>query len=92
MKFVITTPDELNKLISEAVENAVLNMLPVQSEPPKEIFLTRKEAAEKLRISLVTLNEYSKRGVLKSYLIGGRVLYKESELEDSLYEVQTVKY
>jgi excisionase family DNA binding protein len=54
--------------------------------------LTRKETAEKLKISLPTLNDWSKRGLLKSYTIGGRVLYKANEIEQSLHQVKTVKY
>ncbi|MEX2568015.1 MAG: helix-turn-helix domain-containing protein [Cyclobacteriaceae bacterium] len=54
--------------------------------------MTRKETADKLKISLVTLNDWTKRGLIQSYLIGGRVLYKDSEIEASLYKTQTVKY
>jgi excisionase family DNA binding protein len=44
-------------------------------------YLTRKEVAKLLNISLPTLNEYTKRSLLKSYKMGARVLYKKSEVE-----------
>ena len=49
-------------------------------------FLTRKEVASLLKISLPTLNELSKSGQLKSYRIGSKVLYKLNEVEDAVKE------
>lgn len=87
------TTEELTGLISQAVREAIKNSLPVfTSTPPSEKLLTRKETADKLKISLVTLNDWTKRGMIQSYLIGGRVLYKETEIEKSLHQVKTVKY
>lgn len=55
-------------------------------------YLTRKETADKLHISLPTLNEYTKIGKLKGYRINGRVLYKEEEINSALTAVETLKY
>ena len=54
---------------------------------PKEKLLTRKETAEYLGISLVTLHTWSKNGTLKAYRIGNKVRYKESEVLASLSEI-----
>ena len=86
------TPEELTGIIHSAINEAVKNIQPQTSNPPRETLLTRKETADKLKISLVTLNDWTKRGLIQSYLIGGRVLYKDSEIEASLYKTQTVKY
>ena len=87
------TTEQLTGLISQAVQEAIKNSLSVfASTPPSEKLLTRKETADKLKISLVTLNDWTKRGMIQSYLIGGRVLYKETEIEKSLHQVRTVKY
>ncbi|WP_339711221.1 helix-turn-helix domain-containing protein [Cyclobacterium amurskyense] len=92
-KLILITQEELTGIIQESLKEALLNFKPVTDDDSKsEIFLTRKEASERLKVSLVTLNSWTKAGLVKSYVIGGRVLYKESELEDSLHEVQTVKY
>jgi excisionase family DNA binding protein len=53
--------------------------------------LTRKETAKLLCISLPTLNEWTKTGILKAHRIGNRVLYKEKEVIEALVEVQTLK-
>ncbi len=87
------TTEELTGLIGQAVQEAIKNSLSIfTSTPPSEKLLTRKETADKLKISLVTLNDWTKRGMIQSYLIGGRVLYKETEIEKSLHKVRTVKY
>ncbi|PSL03031.1 MULTISPECIES: helix-turn-helix transcriptional regulator [Cecembia] len=86
------TPEQLTGIINNAVTEAVKNIKIQASTPPSEKLLTRKETADKLKISLVTLNDWTKRGLIQSYLIGGRVLYKDSEIEASLYKTQTVKY
>lgn len=44
--------------------------------------ITRKEACSMLKISLPTLDKYSKNSTLKSYTVGNRVLYKKGELID----------
>lgn len=84
--------EDIKAIIHEAVHEAFKSSIPVTPELQGDKLLTRKETADKLKISLVTLNDWSKRGLLKSYIIGGRVLYKESEVEASLHQVKTVKY
>jgi len=87
------TTEELTGLISQAVKEAIKNGLSNQSSTlPSEKLLTRKETADKLKVSLVTLNDWTKRALIQSYIIGGRVLYKESEIEKSLFQVKTIKY
>jgi hypothetical protein len=90
--FTTYTPEQLTGIISDAVTEAVKSIKVEPSTPPSERLLTRKETADKLKISLVTLNDWTKRGLIQSYLIGGRVLYKDSEIEKSLHKTQTVQY
>ena len=49
-------------------------------------YLTRGEVSKQLQISLPTLHNYVKQGLLKSYRIGGKVRFKENEIEQSLTE------
>lgn len=46
-----------------------------------EIYLTDKELAERLRVSRRTLQQYRHLGEIPYYLICGKILYKESEIE-----------
>lgn len=83
---------EFKKLISEVVEER-LNQLPKQeNQKNNKAFYSRIEVAELLKISLPTLNEWSKLGILQSYRIGTRILYKVQEVEESLSTVKNLKY
>ena len=55
-------------------------------------YITRRDICDRLKISLATLHCYTKDGTLKGYRIGGRVLYKLSEVEQSVKAIQTTKY
>ena len=46
-----------------------------------ERYLTDKEVSQILKISRRTLQEYRNDGVLPYILLGGKVLYRESDLE-----------
>ncbi|MFR9542470.1 MAG: helix-turn-helix domain-containing protein [Rikenellaceae bacterium] len=64
-----------------------------QETTPDEInYLTRKETAARLRVSLVTLTEWVNRSRLKAYKIGGRVLFRESEVEAALSQIVPLKH
>ena len=49
-----------------------------------ERFLNDKELSEKLKLSRRALQEYRASGIFPYYLISGKVLYKESEIEQVL--------
>lgn len=54
-----------------------------------ERYMTDKQLADALKISRRTLQDYRTNGVLSYYMVGGKVLYKESDvlklLEDNYY-------
>ncbi|NEV94198.1 helix-turn-helix domain-containing protein [Psychroflexus sp. YR1-1] len=47
-------------------------------------WISRQEAAEKLGVSFVTLNKWNHKGILHAYKIGGKVLYKHTDVQDKL--------
>ena len=49
-----------------------------------ERYLTDREVAEVLKVSRRTLQEYRNDGVLPYILLGGKVLYRECDLEKVL--------
>ena len=49
-------------------------------EIPHPRVLTEKEVAERLRVHRSTVSRYAKSGQLKSYLLGNRRLFKESDV------------
>jgi excisionase family DNA binding protein len=81
------TAEELTKMITDAVNEAIKNIKIDQQIIPNQDLLTRKEVADKLKISLVTLNDWTKKGMIQSYAIGGRILYKASEINSKLTKI-----
>ena len=49
-----------------------------------ERYMADKELSLKLKISRRTLQEYRNNGLLPYILLGGKILYKESDIEDLL--------
>lgn len=84
------TPVELANLITENVKVHFQEMANGASiEPiPKEI-ISRKEAADLFKVSLVTIHEWSNNGIIKPYKLGNRTYFKYSELLESLYKSNT---
>jgi excisionase family DNA binding protein len=73
---------ELKILVEKSLESRTSEL--VTSE-----LLTRKEAADLLGVSLPTLNDWTKNGIVQGYRIASRVRYKKSELESSLKIIRT---
>jgi len=83
--------NEFQELISAAVRSELAGMKPKEKETTTAEFLTRKETADRLKISLPTLHLWTRTGTVQGYRISGRVLYKSAEIESSLQAMQTIK-
>ncbi|MBP1840399.1 helix-turn-helix domain-containing protein [Formosa algae] len=57
-----------------------------EKEEPAE-FLSRQEVAKMLKIDLSSVHNWTKKSILVSYQIGGRVYYKRSEVEASIIKL-----
>jgi len=66
----------LDKLIDEKLVKKCQDQFTISDD-----YITRKEVAKLLRISLPTLHDWTKTSVLPSYKMQSRVLYKRSEVE-----------
>ena len=81
--------EQLKTEISEAVLKEISTLLQSVQGPTKNAeFLTRKEAAKLLGISLVTLNTWTKEGKVSGYRIASRVRYKREDLVNALSEIK----
>jgi len=79
--------EQLNELIQEGVRENLKELID-SSKPQQEKFLTRQEAADLLRISLPTLTDYVKRGIITANRISNRVLFKRSDIDQSLKQIE----
>lgn len=55
-------------------------------------YLTRKETAKFLHISLPTLDKYTDLGIIHGHRLGSRILYKEDAIEEACKVIETKKY
>lgn len=84
--------DELKTDISDAVKKELqtfISSLQQTATPAQPQFLTRKQTAQKLGVSLPTLNEWTKTGLVQGYRIASRVRYKEDEIAAALIQIKT---
>ncbi len=47
-------------------------------------YLTKKEVSQLLKVSISTIDNYSKQGLLQPLSIGRRILFKKIDVENSL--------
>jgi len=80
------------KQISEIIDEKLKENFEKAPIEKKSEYLNRFEVAEILKISLPTLNNWSKAGILQSYRIGNRVLYKQDEIDQAVHEVKNLKH
>ena len=80
----------IQTIVSNEVQRAVELLTPPADTTPE--LLTRKQTAQILGISLVTLNEWTKNGIIPAKRIGGSVRYEKQPVYDSLKDIKTLKY
>ena len=76
--------DSIKSLIKEAVREELSAINPMNSE---DHLNSRKEAAQKLGICLVSLDKLINEGKLKGFRVNGRVLIKDHDLEAALTKI-----
>ncbi|WP_312390928.1 helix-turn-helix domain-containing protein [Chryseobacterium sp.] len=83
IEIIQITPEKLESIIEIAIKKGVEQARNIFSKPSiQEEYLTRKEAAKKLKISIGTLYNWTKSGKLPSHKIDRKVLYKETEIKE----------
>lgn len=79
------TADQLSKMIRESLRDELQQFRPAHPKTDTK-YLTRRETAHRLRISLVTLTDWVNHGK-----IGGRVLFRDSDVEAALNRIVPIK-
>lgn len=82
--------NELLEKIGQLIDKKVVK-IQQPTEKNHSQFISRVEVAQILKISLPTLNEWTKLGWLTSYKMGNRVLYKADEVELAFCNVTAYK-
>jgi len=96
IQFIKISPEDLSNRIASEIKTHLSDLLKsTKKEEPKdrdvtEPYLTRKEAAEILKINVATLWVWTKDGKLNSYGLGNRVYYKMSDIEKSMVQINSI--
>lgn len=93
MELIVISKTDLKNLIQNSIEESLQKYFEMKIEQEKmKTNLTVKEAADKLKVSELTIRNYIKRGTIKANKFGRRVLINNLELENTLQEVKSLKY
>lgn len=89
--------EELSETIKCIVAEEVKNALTAISETmPKDTtpeYLSRKETAEMLGVSLPTLHSYVNKGYLTAHRVGEKTIrFRKEDVENALNAVEPIKY
>lgn len=84
------TADQLSEMIRESLRDELQQLRPIQPKTDTK-YLTRHETARRLHISLVTLTDWVNRGKICAHKIGGRVLFRDSDVEAALNRIVPIK-
>jgi excisionase family DNA binding protein len=84
IQFIQVTPEKLLEAILEGVKTQLENLKKdFQPKTPTE-YLSRSEAAELLKVDLSTIHNWTKKGKLQAFALGGRIFYRRDLIEQSL--------
>ena len=87
-KEIITQQDLQMQLFSQLMEGILkkLERYCATARPMLngEVYLSGEEVCSQLRLSTRTLQEYRNLGTLPFYKIGGKILYKQSDMQTML--------
>lgn len=89
--FLPISLEELRTLISDSLKRELLNHSKSPPEPNLE-FLSRREVAKVLKISLPTLTDYVVRSIIPAYRIGNNVRFRKDEVLNAFQKIQTTKH
>ena len=83
-------PEAIAELIKEQAETKQLlkelfNLLSPTTD--KSQLKPQSQVLDEFNVSLVTLLSWRKKGLIQAYRIGGRVFYKQSELDQALISI-----
>lgn len=90
----ITLPDLENliaNVIRKELQPHLQNMLS-QKPPVDDSYISKKEAAALLKISLPTIGKLIKEGILPCYRVGNNIRFKKSSIDKGLNEVRSKRY
>lgn len=82
---------DIEALFSKVIDNKMKSITPPATSVTDRL-LTRQETARLLKISLPTLDDWTKTGVIKAKRIGTRIRYAHCDVEAAIKDLPNLKY
>lgn len=70
--------------LEKKIDQLKNEIIPQNQRAGNEDFITRTEAARLLKVAVITVSDWAKKGVLKSYKCGNRVYFKKNEVIEAI--------
>jgi len=87
IQFVNISPEQNQNAIIEGVNKILQDFKKHFEQKRPEVYLTRKQVCELLHVDQSTLHNWKHKGRLNPVSIGGRILYRRSDIEAKLVEL-----
>ena len=88
LQFISITPEKLQNAIIEGLKTQIESLILLSQQKEQNEYLTRMDVAELFQIDVSSVHNWTKKGILQSYQIGGRVYYKRTEVENSIIKLK----
>jgi len=88
VQLISITPEKLQNAIIEGLKIQIENLILLSQQKEQNEYLTRMDVAELFQIDVSSVHNWTKKGILQSYQIGGRVYYKRTEVENSIIKLK----
>lgn len=84
------TPNDLADLIQDGIKMQLSELKKCLNPDDLQCpHLTRKQTAEFFSVSLNCVNDWTRKGIIKSYKVGQRTYFKRSELMQVMFNKKT---
>jgi len=81
------TPEEFQEMMTSAMQSNLENFKQYFKTKEPEKYLSRKQTSALLHVNLSTLFHWNKKGKLHPVHIGSKVLYRYSDIEKALIDL-----
>lgn len=89
---ITLSPEELKNLVSSCIKSELQDYH--NKEPPvkDDSLMSRADVCKYLQISKPCCISYERRQILKSFRVGGKILFKKADVYNSLKLVRSIKH
>ena len=81
-QLIVSSEEDLRRIIAEEIGKVIGTMQPKEETR----YLTRKQAAALIHITLPTLRKWVINSTIKEHRIGTRILYSQNDVEQAIKE------